>query len=346
MSVVDLRSDTVTQPTPAMRRAMAEAEVGDDVYGEDPTVNRLQEYVAQLLGKEAALFVPSGTMANQIAIHCHTQPGDELICEAQSHILDYELGGAAALSGVSARPLAGDAGVITAAQIEAAIRPPVYYFPRTRLVVLENTHNLAGGTIWPLAEMEKIRELAARNSLRTHLDGARLWNACAASGLAPSRYAGLCDSVSVCFSKGLGAPVGSALAGTQEFIAAARRCRKRFGGGMRQAGILAAAALFALEHNRDRLAEDHAHAAQLARALADMPEVRVDLTRVQTNIVMIDISDPAHEAATLSEALKHEGVWLSPAGKRRLRAVTHLQITAADITRVIDAFRRVLQNRK
>lgn len=343
MSVVDLRSDTVTKPTSAMRRVMADAEVGDDVYGEDPSVNRLQEYVADLLGQEAALFVPSGTMANQIAIHCHTQPGDELICEAQSHILDYEMGGAAALSGVSARPLAGEAGVITAAQIAAAIRPPVYYFPRTRLVVLENTHNLAGGTVWPLPEMQKIRDLAVTASLRMHLDGARLWNACVAGGLAPSHYAGLFDSVSVCFSKGLGAPVGSALVGSQEFIAAARRGRKRFGGGMRQAGILAAAALFAVEHNRDRLAEDHAHALQLAQALAEMPGLRVDLARVQTNIVMIDVIDPAREAAALSAALKQEGVWVSSAGTRRLRAVTHYEITAGDIARALKVFRRVLK---
>ncbi len=343
MSVVDLRSDTVTKPTPAMRRVMADAEVGDDVYGEDPSVNRLQEYVADLLGQEAALFVPSGTMANQIAIHCHTQPGDELICEAQSHILDYEMGGAAALSGVSARPLAGEAGVITAEQIAAAIRPPVYYFPRTRLVVLENTHNLAGGTIWPLPEIQKIRDLAVSASLRLHLDGARLWNACVAGGLTPSQYAGLFDSVSVCFSKGLGAPVGSALVGSQEFIAAARRCRKRFGGGMRQAGILAAAALFALEHNRDRLAEDHAHAAQLAQALAEMPGLRVDLTRVQTNIVMIDVIDPARDAAAISAALKQEGVWVSSAGIRRLRAVTHYEITAGDLAHALKAFRRVLK---
>lgn len=344
MSVVDLRSDTVTKPTPAMRRVMADAEVGDDVYGEDPSVNRLQEYVADLLGQEAALFVPSGTMANQIAIHCHTQPGDELICEAQSHILDYEMGGAAALSGVSARPLAGEAGVITAAQIAAAIRPPVYYFPRTRLVVLENTHNLAGGTVWPLPEIQKIRDLAVSTSLRMHLDGARLWNACVAGGLAPSQYAGLFDSVSVCFSKGLGAPVGSALVGSQEFIAAARRCRKRFGGGMRQAGILAAAALFALEHNRDRLAEDHAHAVQLAQALAEMPGLRVDLARVQTNIVMIDVIDPKREAAAISAALKLEGVWVSSAGIRRLRAVTHYEITAGDLARTLEVFRRVLKD--
>jgi len=344
MSVVDLRSDTVTKPTPAMRRVMADAEVGDDVYGEDPSVNRLQEYVADLLGQEAALFVPSGTMANQIAIHCHTQPGDELICEAQSHILDYEMGGAAALSGVSARPLAGEAGVITAAQIAAAIRPPVYYFPRTRLVVLENTHNLAGGTVWPLPEIQKIRDLAVSTSLRMHLDGARLWNACVAGSLAPSQYAGLFDSVSVCFSKGLGAPVGSALVGSQEFIDAARRCRKRFGGGMRQAGILAAAALFALEHNRDRLAEDHAHAAQLAQALAEMPGLRVDLARVQTNIVMIDVIDPKREAAAISAALKLEGVWVSSAGIRRLRAVTHYEITASDLARTLEVFRRVLKD--
>lgn len=339
---IDLRSDTVTKPTPAMRKAMAEAEVGDDVFLEDPTVNRLQEVVADLLGHEAALFVPSGSMGNQIAMRCHTQPGDEVICEQGAHFLHYELGGLAAWSGVHARTIIGTRGVITAEQIATLIRPNVYYMPTTRLLALENTHNSAGGAIFPVEEMAKIATLARERGLRLHLDGARLWNACAATQRPPQEYARLCDSVSVCFSKGLGAPVGSALAGSREFIERARRVRKMFGGGMRQVGILAAAALYALEHNRERLEEDHRHAKKLAEGLAALPHVRIDLAGVQTNIVMIDLAQTKFDAATAAAKLKQEGVWVVPFGTHVLRAVTHLEISAHDIDFALAAFRQVL----
>lgn len=341
MSIIDLRSDTVTKPTPAMRQAMTAAEVGDDGYGEDPTVNRLQEMVAHLLGKEAALFVPSGTMANQLAIRCQTQPGDEIICEAASHFLDYEGGGAAALSGVSTQPLQGDVGVITAGQIQEAIRPATFYFPRTRLIVLENTHNLAGGTVWPLAKIQEISALANAHGLRMHLDGARLWNASIASGVAPRAYAAFFDSVSVCFSKGLGAPVGSTLAGTKEFIETARRFRKMFGGGMRQCGMLAAAAIYALEHHFERLREDHAHARTLAEGLAHLSPLKINLNSVQTNIIKIAVADKQVDCRAAIAALKEEGVWVTPMGSSSFRVVTHLDIAAGDIARAADIFKRV-----
>jgi len=339
--VVDLRSDTVTQPTPAMRQAMAAAEVGDDVFMEDPTVNRLQEQVAGLLGKEAALFVASGTMGNQICLRCHTEPGDEVICEAGAHFLHYENGGLAALSGIQARTIVGHRGVITAAQILEAIRPPAYYMPITKVIALENTHNAAGGTVFPLSEICAIGALAQEHRLKTHLDGARLWNACAATGLAPRDYAAVFDSVSVCFSKGLGAPVGSALAGSKAFIDRARRMRKMFGGGMRQAGILAAAALHALEHHAGRLHEDHARAKTLAENLASLPGIQIDLESVQTNIVLINIARSPLEADTAVAELRRAGVLVVALGKRLLRAVTHLDVAAAGIDRALAAFRQV-----
>ncbi len=339
---VDLRSDTVTKPTPAMRKAMVEAEVGDDVFLEDPAVNRLQEMVADLLGKEAALFVPSGTMGNQIAMRCHTQPGDEVICEAGAHFLHYELGGIAVLSGVHARTIHGVRGMITAEQIATMVRPAAYYMPTTKLIALENTHNSAGGTIFPVEEIAKIAKFARQHGLRLHLDGARLWNACAATKISPKEYASTCDSVSVCFSKGLGAPVGSALVGSREFIERARRVRKMFGGGMRQVGILAAAALYALEHNRERLLEDHGNAKKLAAGLANLSGVRIDHESVQTNIVMIDLSQTRLGAAATVAALRQEGVWVVPFGTHVLRAVTHLEISANDIEYVLSAFQKVL----
>jgi len=320
---------------------MAEAEVGDDVFGEDPTVNHLQEKVAAILGKEAALFVPSGTMSNQIAVRCQTQPGDEIICEAASHILHFELVGIAALSGVHARPVPGKNGMITAGQILAAIRPDIYYLPRTKLIALENTHNMAGGTIWPLEEISKVRELATEKRLRLHLDGARLWNACVASGIAAAEYGRAFDSISVCFSKGLGAPAGSAIAGSRELIAEARRCRKLFGGGMRQVGILAAAAIYALENHLDRLAEDHANARKLAENLNELDGLSVELTSVQTNIVVIDLSRSKLDSVAAVERLKREGVLVVPFGPHTLRAVTHLEITTNDIDRAVTAFQKV-----
>lgn len=341
-TIIDLRSDTVTKPTAAMRKAMAEAEVGDDVFGEDPTVNRLQEVVANLLGHEAALFVPSGSMGNQIAIRCHTQPGDEVICEAGAHFLHYELGGLAAWSGVHARTINGTRGVITPEQIAALLRPAVYYMPTTKLIAIENTHNSAGGTIFPVEEIKRIAVFAREQGLRLHLDGARLWNASAATKISLKEYASVCDSVSVCFSKGLGAPVGSALAGSREFIERARRVRKMFGGGMRQVGILAAAALHALEHHRARLVDDHRNARNLAEGLAALEGVRIDLASVQTNIVMIDLAATKREAATVVSQLREEGVWVVPFGKHVLRAVTHLEISAEAILRALAAFKKIL----
>jgi threonine aldolase len=342
MRLIDLRSDTVTRPTPGMRRAMSEAEVGDDVFGEDPTTNRLQEMVAELLGAEAALFVPSGTMGNEISIHCQTQPGDEIVCEAGAHFLHYEAGAMAALSGVQARALAGERGVITAGQIEAALRGEAYYFPRSRLIALENTHNLAGGTIFPLAEIERIRRCADQHGLRMHLDGARLWNACAATGIAPKEYARHFDSVSVSFSKGLGAPIGSAVAGSKEFIAQARRFRKMLGGGMRQVGIIAAAAIYALAHHRERLPEDHANARRFAEALHGHAGMAIELATVQTNIVVIDIAQTRLGVAAACDALKKEGVLVVPFGATVVRAVTHLDVSAAEIDRAIAIFHKVL----
>src|SRR5947199_5408497 len=272
--VIDLRSDTVTRPTPGMRAAMAAAEVGDDVFGEDPTVNRLQDRVAALLGKEAALFVPSGTMSNQVAVKAHTQPGDELLCESACHVYNFEAGGPAVLSGVTCRTIEGDHGILELSQLEDKIRAQNDHLVRTRIVSLENTHNRGGGRIYPLEKIQAISEWAHKNGLVMHLDGARLWNAVAASGVSAATWAANFDTVSVCFSKGLGAPIGSALAGSREFIARARRIRKLFGGGMRQAGIAAAAALHALDHHIDRLAEDHRNARVLAQAIADSPGLR------------------------------------------------------------------------
>ena len=331
--VIDLRSDTVTRPTPAMRTAMANADVGDDVYAEDPTVNRLQERMADLLGKESALFVPSGVMANQIAVKCHTEPGDELIIEAGGHIFNYETGGAAFLSGVQVHTIAGTRGVLTLEQIVPAIRPPVYYNARTALICLENTHNKAGGTVYPIEEIRRIRTFAAERNIRMHLDGARLWNASVASGIPPGAYAALFDTVSVCFSKGLGAPVGSALAGTRETIARARKFRKILGGGMRQAGILAAGALYAIDHHVDRLREDHANARLFAEAAAAIPGFSVDLATVQTNIVIMDIAGTGRTPADLVGALRNRGVLISEMGYTTLRAVTHLDVIADDVRR-------------
>src|SRR5438128_1126496 len=263
-SFIDLRSDTVTRPTRGMRAAIQAAEVGDDVFNEDPTVNRLQEHVAALLGKEAALFVPSGTMSNQVCIKAQTQPGDELICETRCHIYNHESGGPAALSGVTCRTIEGDCGVLDLSQLEDKIRPVNDHLVRTRLVCLENTHNRGGGKVYPIEKVRAISEWARKNGLIMHLDGARLWNAVVATGIPAKEWARHFDTVSACFSKGLGAPVGSALTGPRDLIVKGRRIRKLFGGGMRQAGILAAAALYAVEHNIDRLADDHKNAQILA----------------------------------------------------------------------------------
>lgn len=329
---VDLRSDTVTRPTPAMREAMAHAEVGDDVYGEDPTARRLEERVAEITGKAAALFVPSGTMGNQIALLCHTRRGDEIILGEGAHCAFYESGAAAAWSGV--QPLvAGQGGLFTVKDLEAAIKPPAYYYPRTSLVTIENTHNRAGGRIFPQADILQIAAFACSKGLALHLDGARIWNAAAATGLPVALLAEPFDTVSVCFSKGLGAPVGSALCGSVEIIRAAHRFRKMLGGGMRQIGILAAGALHALEHHRDRIVEDHTSAQAIADAARAVDGVVV--SEVQTNIV--NIETPGVSAERVVHAAQQRGVLVGSVGPSRVRAVTHLDVAAADVPRAAKA---------
>jgi threonine aldolase len=334
-SLADFRSDTVTRPTPAMRDAMARAEVGDDVMGEDPTVALLEAAAAQALGKPAALFVPSGTMANQIAVHVHCRPGDELICEARSHVYFFEGGSVARLSGTQVRPLVADDGFPTPAQIEAAIRPDDVHFPRTRLLVLEDTHNMAGGRV---AGPQRLRELAAaahRAGLSVHIDGARLANAAVAAGCPLAELAAPADSVSLCLSKGLGAPVGSVVAGSSEFVAAARRVRKAFGGGMRQAGVIAAAGLLALQHGPQLLVADHARARRLAQALAPLPGLLVDVGAVETNIVMLDLQRGS--PVELVAFLRQRSVLAAAPGPMRVRFVTHRDVGDADVDACIAA---------
>ena len=340
--MIDLRSDTVTKPSPAMREAMAKAEVGDDVFGEDPTVNRLQETAARLLGKEAALFVPSGTMANQLAVRLHTRPGDEIIVEAGAHVVRYESGAAAGLSGVQTCWLAGTRGVLQPEQIEAAIRPPEYHNPPTTLICLENTHNRGGGTVYPLDQIKAIRKVAMARGIAMHLDGARLFNAVVAAGIPAADYARHFETVSFCLSKGLGAPVGSLICADKERIVKLRRLRKMFGGGMRQAGILAAAGLYALDHNIARLAEDHTHAKRLAAALAELPGVGIDPAHVETNIVVFDIGETRRTADEVLAALKAAGLLLVPFSKTTLRAVTHLDVSSDQIEQACAILKKVL----
>ena len=328
---IDLRSDTVTKPSPGMREAMAHAVVGDDVFGEDPTVNRLQEHVAGLLGKEAALYVPSGTMGNQTCIKVHTQPGDEVICEKGAHVFNYETGGIAFLSGAQVHAVEGERGAFGVKEIERAVRPDLYYMPKTRLICLENTHNRAGGTIYPIDLIREISAFARKGNIRLHLDGARLWNASAATGITVREYASHFDSVSVCLSKGLGAPVGSVIAGSAAFISQARHFRKIFGGGMRQAGILAAAGLYALEHNMGRLAEDHEKAAYLARELAHVKGFDIDLGSVQTNIIIIGAEKSGKKPEEILGALRSRGVLLTMGNYMGLRAVTHLDVPMDEV---------------
>ncbi|MCE5254512.1 MAG: aminotransferase class I/II-fold pyridoxal phosphate-dependent enzyme [Actinomycetia bacterium] len=338
---IDLRSDTVTKPSEAMRRAMAAAPVGDDVYREDPTVNRLQETVAGMLGKEAALFVPSGTMSNQLCLRTLTRVGDEVIVHEDAHVLHYEAGSAAALSGLQLRPVAGALGVLAAAEVEKVIRPASEHFPRTGAVEMENTHNRCGGTIWPLEAMEAVAAVAWAHGLAVHLDGARLWNAHKSTGVPLRAYAATADSVSVCFSKGLGAPVGSALAGTREFVEEARHNRKRYGGAMRQAGIIAAGALYALENNLDRLVEDHENAALLAGYLRQVPGVEL-IHPVQTNILIAAVEGLGVGAAQVVGALEEEGVLCGVATAGRIRFVTHLDVGTQAVKAAGEILVRVL----
>lgn len=341
--VIDLRSDTVTRPTPGMRAAMLTAEVGDDVFGEDPTVNRLQERVAEMFGTEAALFVPSGTQSNQIAVRVHTLPGDELVCEETCHIYRFEAGGPAQLSGVTCRAVRGEFGILSPDQLQDKIQPDNEHMVRTRLVCLENTHNSGGGRVYPLETVTAICGWARKHGLRTHLDGARIWNAMVATGVPAREWARHFDTISVCFSKGLGAPVGSALLGPKDLIKKAHRVRKVFGGGMRQAGILAAAALYALDHNIDRLAEDHKNAQLLADAVAETPGLRLDPPDVHTNIVWFTIDPERGTAPQAVAALQEQGVRIIAIGPQ-MRICTHLDVTAADAARAAEIIRRTIKS--
>ena len=341
--MIDLRSDTVTKPTDEMRKAMARAEVGDDVYGEDPTVNRLQDMAGTMLGKRFCLFVPSGTMANQLAIRAQTQPGQEVIVESKSHIIRYEQGAAGALAGVQLHWVLGERGIITAEQVEAAIRPNDPHSITTALICLENTHNAGGGTIYPLSTIEKIRTVAVKHGIPMHLDGARLFNAVAATTLPPTAYAQHFETVSLCLSKGLGAPVGSLLLSNDpKLIERARRFRRMYGGAMRQAGVLAAAGIYALERHVARLKTDHEHAKKLARLLQSIPAIQIAPQHVETNIVIFDILDEGRSPSELIAALKERGVLINATGGKSYRAVTHLDISESQIEEAAAAFTRVL----
>jgi len=348
MKRADLRSDTVTRPTAAMREAIARAPVGDDVFGDDPTVNALQEHAAALFAKEAALFVPSGTMANQVAVRTHTEPGDEIIVEAESHIFLYEGGGFAALSGVSARCVGAEKGIMKAEDVEAAIRPPggLSHFPNSSMVAIENTANRGGGTIYPLERIEAIADVAKSHSMALHLDGARVFNAAVGLGVEVSRIAAPFDSISCCLSKGLGAPVGSLLIGSRAFVDRAHRFRKMFGGGMRQAGVLAAAGLYALEHHVERMADDHARARRLAEEVGAMAGISVDLATVQTNMAYIDVAQTGIDAHEFCDRLAERGALLHAVSASRLRAVTHLDVDDEAVGATIAAFAEIVSEGK
>jgi threonine aldolase len=337
---IDLRSDTVTRPVPGMRKAIAEAVVGDDVFGDDPTVIALEQRISSLFGTEAALFVPSGTMANQVALASLTEPGDEIILDRQCHIFNYEVGAAPALSGLQFNPLDGEMGVITANQIEPYIRPRDLHQPVTKLIAVENTHNRAGGHLFPLDEMKRIKALAEARGLKVHLDGARLANAVVATGNAFREYVACADTVNMCFSKGLGAPVGSIVAGSEGTIKKARRKRKQFGGGMRQAGILAAAALYALDHHIDRLREDHKNARRLAEVIRSIDGLEL-VYPVDTNIVVFRVSERFGAVDAFLARLREHGVLATPFGARIVRMVTHLDVSAEDVETVAGVLGRL-----
>ena len=340
---VDLRSDTVTRPTAAMRRAIAEAVVGDDVFGDDPTVQELERRVAAHAGMEAALYVPTGTMGNQLAVRCHTGRGDEVLVEAQSHLFVNEQGGIAALSGCLAHPLASERGALDPAVVAAAVRDPSDdHVARVSLLCLENTHNRLGGAILPLERLQGLASAARAHGLKVHLDGARLWNASVATGVPVREWAARVDSLMMCFSKGLGCPVGSILVGRADLIRRARRARKLWGGGMRQVGVLAAACLHALDHHVERLADDHRRARRLADGLRSVPGVRVP--EPETNIVMIELERAALDRDALLRALHQRGTWMGPSGARRIRAVTHLDVDDAGIERATKAFQSVVHD--
>ncbi len=335
--MIDLRSDTVTKPTQRMRQAMAQAEVGDDVYGEDPTVRALEETAAEMLGKEAGLLVTSGTQGNQIAVLTHTRPGQEVIVEADAHVFYYEVGAMAALAGVQTRPLHGVRGQMAIDDIAAAIRGNNIHYPETGLICLENTHNRAGGAVLPLAYMERAYALARRMGVPLHLDGARLFNASVAAGAPVRDFAACADTVQICLSKGLGAPIGSLLVGTRDVIARARKWRKALGGGMRQAGVIAAPGLIALTEMVERLAQDHERARRLAEGLANVAGIAVDVSAVETNIVVADVSSVGMSVSEFVAALAGCGVLATEFGGSTVRFVTHLDIREEDIDDTVAA---------
>jgi threonine aldolase len=341
-NVVDLRSDTVTRPTPAMRRAMADAEVGDDVYLEDPTVNALEARAAEIFGKEAALFVPSGCMGNLIAIKVCTHHGDEVICEERSHVNLYELASMSAIAGCMPRVARGKDGILTWAEIEAVIRPKIYYDSQTALLCLENTHNMAGGTLYTAAQISDICNHAHAAGLKVHLDGARVFNAAVALGVSVSEIARDVDSVMFCLSKGLGAPVGSMVVGSHTFIEKSRIYRKMFGGGMRQAGVLAAAGLIALQESPKRLAIDHQNAKLLAEGIGKIPSLQIDSNSVKTNIVIFDCKQTGMDAVQLCEALKPHGIWALDTAPYSVRFVTHCDVDTEACERALSVLREVL----
>ena len=338
--MIDLRSDTITLPTSEMREAMLQAPLGDDVFSDDPTVNALEERTAEILGKEAAVYVPSGTMSNQVALRTHTEPGDEILIDENAHIYYYEGGGSAALSGVICRLIPGKRGVFGASEMEALMRPVDVHYPRTKLVCLENTTNRGGGKVWPLEKLSEVSNCASENNLKMHLDGARLWNAAVALQVPEAEIAKYFDSVSVCFSKGLGAPVGSALVGSREFITEARRFRKQYGGGMRQAGIIAAGALYALDNHRERLAEDNANAKAFALGLAEIPGIEINPEDVETNIIMFGLSKMTSDE--MLKRLSENDTHMLPMDSKSIRAVTNLMVTEKQIPEALEQIRNIL----
>jgi threonine aldolase len=343
LPAVDLRSDTVTRPTPEMRRAMFEAEVGDDVYGEDPTVNKLEQRAAEIFGREAAIFVPTGSMGNQIAIKIHTRPGQEIICEERGHIFNYEMATLASFSGCLVRPIAAEAGILHWEQVKKKVAGPTYYLAQTGLISLENTHNMAGGTVYPTEVAEEICDNAHERGIPVHLDGARVFNAATALGKPVAEVTQNFDSVMFCLSKGLGAPVGSLLVGSRQFIDDARKYRKALGGGMRQAGILAAAGLIALEKMPARLHEDHANAKYLATELAKLPGIKIDFKTVQTNILIVDISGTGLPSSEFTRKLGLSGLLIGSVNDQIVRFVTHMDVDRAACERAVEIVRDVVQ---
>jgi threonine aldolase len=344
--IIDLRSDTVTRPTPEMRRAMAEAEVGDDVYGEDPTINRLEQRAAEIFGREAAIFVPTGSMGNSIAIKVHTQPGQEIICDERGHILNYEMAMLSHFSGCVARAVPTPDGILSWEKVKARIAPKIYYRAQTGLIEIESTHNMAGGTVYPPAVIDEICDGAHDAGLPVHLDGARIFNAATALGKPVAEITEKCDSVMFCLSKGLGAPVGSMLVGSRKFIDQARVYRKSLGGGMRQAGVLAAAGLIALEKMPARLGDDHANAKFLAEGLAQIPGVKLNAKTVVTNILVFNVSATGMTAFDICKKLGEKDVLASSIDAEQIRLVTHMDVDRAGCARAIEAFREICSQQR